>query len=94
MIFNLFSAPCFGAIGAMARELGSRRKMLKVVAFQTTYAWLIATLFYQIVSHLKGLNIVNTVIVSLLVLIVILIIVRTRKHLGCENCPYCDRCGH
>ncbi len=94
MIFNLFSAPCFGAIGAMARELGSRRKMLKAVAFQTTYAWLIATVFYQVASRLKGINIANTVIVSLLILIVILIIVRTRKHTGCENCPYCDKCGH
>ena len=94
MIFNLFSAPCFGAIGAMARELGSRKKMLKAVAFQTTYAWLIATLFYQIASRIKGINIANTVIVSLLILIVILIIVRTRKNKGCENCPYCDRCGH
>ncbi len=94
MIFNLFSAPCFGAIGAMARELGSRKKMLKAVLFQTGYAWLIATLFYQIASRIKEINIANTVIVSLLIFIVILIIVRTRKHTGCENCPYCDKCGH
>ncbi len=93
MIFNLFSAPCFGAIGAMARELGSKKKMLKAVAFQTTYAWLIATLFYQIASHIKGINVANTVIISLLIIIIILIIVRTRKHKGCENCPYCDQCN-
>ena len=94
MIFNLFSAPCFGAIGAMARELGSRKKMLKAVAFQTTYAWLIATLFYQIASRIQGFNVANIVIVSLLVLIVVLIIVRTKKLTGCDNCPYCDNCGH
>ena len=93
MIFNLFSAPCFGAIGAMARELGSRKKMLKAVAFQTGYAWLIATLFYQVASRINGVNLVNVIIVSLLILIVILIIIRTRKHTGCENCPYCDKCG-
>lgn len=68
--------------------------MLKAVAFQTTYAWLIATLFYQIASRIKGINLVNTVIISLLILIVILIIIRTKKHTGCENCPYCDKCGH
>ncbi len=94
MIFNLFSAPCFGAIGAMRRELGSRKKMLLAVIFQTTYAWLIATIFYQVASHIKGINIANTVIIGLLLLIVVLIIVRTRKHTGCENCPYCDKCNH
>ncbi len=94
MIFNLFSAPCFGAIGAMRRELGSNKKMLKAVTFQTIYAWLIATIFYQIASHIKGINIANTVIISLLVIVIILIIVRTKKHTGCENCPYCDKCGH
>ena len=94
MIFNLFSAPCFGAIGAMARELGSRKKMLKAVLFQTTYAWIIATLFYQIASHIKDINIANTIIILLLILIVILILIRTKHHTGCESCPYCDKCGH
>ena len=93
MIFNLFSAPCFGAIGAMARELGSRKKMLKAVLFQTSYAWLIATIFYQIASHISHINIANVIIVGLLLFIVILIIVRTKKNLGCENCPYCSKCG-
>ncbi|MBQ8424837.1 MAG: ferrous iron transport protein B [Clostridia bacterium] len=43
-IFNLFSAPCFGAIGAMRRELGSKKAMFKAVLFQTGIAWIIATL--------------------------------------------------
>ena len=94
MIFNLFSAPCFAAIGAMARELGSRKKMFKAVLFQTGYAWLLATLFYQIASHIQGINLVNTIIVGLLLFIVILIILRTKNHTGCDNCPYCDCCGH
>ncbi len=94
MIFNLFSAPCFGAIGAMRRELGSRKKMLLAVLFQTSYAWLIATLFYQIASRIKYVNIANLVIILLLLFIIIIVIVRTKKHTGCENCPYCDKCGH
>lgn len=94
MIFNLFSAPCFGAIGAMARELGSKKKMLKAVLFQTTYAWILGTLFYQIGSRINGINITNTIIVGLLLLIIVLIIIRTRKHKGCDACPYCDKCGH
>ena len=42
-IFNLFSAPCFGAIAAMRRELGSKKAMFKAILFQTTMAWIIAT---------------------------------------------------
>lgn len=51
MAFNLFSAPCFGAIGAMHKEFGSAQKMLKAVLIQTTVAFVIATLIYQI-GHL------------------------------------------
>lgn len=42
MVFNLFSAPCFGAIGAMRRELGSAKKMWIAIAFQTGLAWVLA----------------------------------------------------
>lgn len=48
MTFNLFSAPCFGAIGAMRAELGSAKKMFYAVFFQTGFAWLIATLIGSI----------------------------------------------
>ena len=48
MVFNLFCAPCFGAIGAMKRELGSIKKMLKAVAFQTGVAWVLASIFFNI----------------------------------------------
>ncbi len=50
MVFNLFSAPCFGAIGAMKHELGSFRKMFGAITFQTVLAWILATLVYQIGS--------------------------------------------
>lgn len=43
-VFNLFSAPCFGAIGAMKRELGSKKAMFKAILFQTAMAWILATL--------------------------------------------------
>ena len=43
-VFCLFSAPCFGAIGATKRELGSTKEMLKAVLFQTGIAWILASL--------------------------------------------------
>ena len=48
MVFNLFSAPCFGAIGAMRQELGTTKRMWKAVLFQTGIAWILAVLVFNI----------------------------------------------
>ena len=48
IIFNLFSAPCFSAIGAMKKELKSFKVMLKAILFQTVLAWIIASSIYII----------------------------------------------
>lgn len=48
MVFNLFSAPCFGAIGAMKEELGTTKRMWKAVIFQTSIAWALGVLVFQI----------------------------------------------
>lgn len=53
MAFNLFSAPCIGAIAAMKKELGSSKKMFMAIAFQTGFAWLIGTSIFTI-SYLVG----------------------------------------
>ncbi len=50
LIFNLFSAPCFGAIGAMSRELGSKKKLAIAVGFQTGLAWAMGCLIFGIGS--------------------------------------------
>jgi len=44
----LFSAPCFATIATMKNELGGYRKMFISILFQTTLAWILATLIYQI----------------------------------------------
>ena len=44
VVFNLFSAPCFGAIGAMKKELGSTKKTILAVALQVGIAWLMAVM--------------------------------------------------
>lgn len=50
MVFNLFSAPCFGAIGAMKREFNSTKKTWKAVLFQTGLAWVLGCLVFGIGS--------------------------------------------
>lgn len=52
MAFNLFSAPCFGAIGAMRKEYGSIKRTILAVLFQTGLAWLIGCLIFGIGSLL------------------------------------------
>lgn len=96
MVFNLFSAPCFGAIGAMRRELGSTKKMLKTVCTQTVCAWGLATIIYQIGSRIENgtLNIANILIILGIAGIVGVIISNAIKKnkKGCASCPYCDKC--
>ena len=96
MVFNLFSAPCFGAIGAMKRELGGTKKMLKAVTFQTVFAWVLATIVYQIGSRIeKGtLNFANVIVITIIALIVIYILLQGKKDKNkeCSNCPYCNSC--
>ncbi|MDD2492499.1 MAG: ferrous iron transport protein B [Bacilli bacterium] len=48
MMFNLFSAPCFGAIGAMRRELGSTKQMLKAIGFQTGLALIFSAFVFGV----------------------------------------------
>jgi ferrous iron transport protein B len=43
MVFNLFSAPCFGAISAMRKELGSTKATLQTIVFETTVALLLSS---------------------------------------------------
>ena len=47
IVFNLFSAPCLAAISTIKKELGGFRKMFMAIAYQTTIAWILATLIYQ-----------------------------------------------
>lgn len=97
MVFNLFSAPCFGAIGAMRRELGGTKKMLKAVVFQTICAWVLATIVYQIGSRIESgvLNIANVLVGGIIIVIIAGIIISKigKKDGECSTCPYCDGCS-
>lgn len=97
MVFNLFSAPCLGAIGAMKKELGGTKKMLKAVAFQTILAWILATIVYQIGIRIeKGMiNMSNILIITFILFIVMAIIISRFKNRNkeCVNCPYYKSCN-
>lgn len=56
VVFNLFSAPCFAAIGAMRRELKTRKRLLTAVLFQTGLAWVLASLTFGLLSLVEVLR--------------------------------------
>jgi len=48
IIFTMFAAPCFAAIGAMKRELGNAKDTLFTVGFQTGLAYVLALIVNQV----------------------------------------------
>ena len=48
MAFNLLCMPCFAAVGAIRREMGSWKKTLTTVAYQMVVAWIVAFIVYRI----------------------------------------------
>lgn len=48
LVFNLLCAPCFAAIGAMRRELGTWKATGAAVLYQTTLAYSVSLIIYQI----------------------------------------------
>lgn len=48
MIFTLLAAPCFAAIGAIKREMGSWKWTFIAIGYQTGIAYLVALLIFQI----------------------------------------------
>ena len=54
LLFNMLCAPCFAAMGALRRELGSLKTTLALLSFQTVFAYLCALTFYQLAHFITG----------------------------------------
>lgn len=52
MAFNLLCMPCFAAVGAIRREMGSLKWTLRTIGFQMAVAYLVAFLVYRVGSML------------------------------------------
>ena len=50
LVFTLLYMPCAAAMAAVRRELGSTRKALMVMLYQTAFAWAAAFIVYQLGS--------------------------------------------
>jgi ferrous iron transport protein B len=50
LLFNLLCAPCFAAMGAIWKEMGSFKWFLFAVGYQTAFAYIVSLLVYQVGS--------------------------------------------
>jgi len=54
LIFNLLCAPCFAAMGAIKREMNSRKWTWFAIGYECGFAYLVALAIYQIGSMFAG----------------------------------------
>lgn len=54
LIFNLLCAPCFAAIGAIKREMNSKKWTWFAIGYQTIFAYVISLIIYQVGSAVTG----------------------------------------
>ena len=54
MIFQLLCAPCFAAIGAIRREMGSRKWTVGTIAYMCGFAYAISLIVYQLGGLFTG----------------------------------------
>ncbi|MBQ2923010.1 MAG: ferrous iron transport protein B [Tyzzerella sp.] len=54
MIFNLLCAPCFAAIGAIKREMGSAKWTWGTILYMCGFAYVIALIVYQLAGLVTG----------------------------------------
>lgn len=54
LVFNLLCAPCFAAIGAIRREMGSGKWTWIAIGYQCLFAYVVSLIIYQIGNLLLG----------------------------------------
>lgn len=79
LVFNLFTPPCFAAIGAMNSELGSKKWLWRALGFQFLTGYVLAIIIAQLgtvlmyhkvaIGFLPAMLVVSVVLVSLYVMI-------------------------
>ena len=67
LLFNLLCAPCFAAIGAIKREMNSRKWTWFAIGYQCGFAWVIAFIVWQLGRLFTGgMNIFGLVLALVL----------------------------
>ena len=89
LMFNLYTPPCFAAIGAMNSELGSKKWLFAGIGLQLGTGYTVAFLVYQIGTlitegHLGTGFVPGLIAVAIMVAIVVMVVIRSNRKLAAE----------
>lgn len=77
LVFNLLCAPCFAAIGAIRREMGSAKWTWIAIGYQCIFAYIISLIIFQLGNWFTtGVLSVGTVVGILLLAVMVYLLVR------------------
>ena len=80
LVFNLLCAPCFAAMGAIRREMNSRKWTWFAIGYECGFAYLVALAIYQIGSMLAGYgNVIGFILGLAVVALGVYMLVRKPK---------------
>ena len=68
LMFNLYTPPCFAAIGAMKREFNNAKWTLAAVGYQCAFAYTIALIVYQLGLLFSGAGFTVATAIAILLL--------------------------
>ena len=86
LVFNLLCAPCFAAIGAIKREMNSRKWTWFAIGYQCGFAYLIALMINQFGGWFVGAgNILGTVVAVLALAGMLYLLLRPYKDAAKRN---------
>ncbi len=86
MIFNLLCAPCFAAIGAIKREMGSAKWTWGTILYMCGFAYVIALIVYQLAGLVTGEAAVSVfTIIAGVALVVLLYLIFRRGYKAPEK---------
>ena len=88
MAFNMLCAPCFAAIGAIRREMGSAKWTWITIGFQTLTAYLVALVINKVGSAIflggSTIEAIIAIVIVVAVIIAVLTIGKSKKKVSGE----------
>ena len=77
LVFNLLCAPCFAAIGAIRREMGSAKWTWIAIGYQCIFAYIISLIIFQLGNWFTtGILSIGTIVGILLLAVMVYLLVR------------------
>ncbi|MBQ4154547.1 MAG: ferrous iron transport protein B [Clostridia bacterium] len=81
LIFNLLCAPCFGAMGAIRREMNSAKWTIGTIAYMCAFAYAVCLMVYQFGAWFIGRgNVFGTMVAAIILIIMCYLLFRKNKN--------------